>query len=146
MKRIPSEWAQTIRMFVFLVKAHQKIPSILEALSNQVDTMIYSVNEKSVPLLSSLVHGWSSDILWTHKNAQGGRNRGCHWISTHKDWLDYSDLDCMFPAMKINKLTTNKSNFWFPFDMMSSRNQPGSKLLCRTPFILKVTVGFSSLE
>lgn len=145
MKQIPSEWAQTIRMFVFLVKVHQKIPSILEALRNQVGKMIYSVNEKSVPLLSSPVHGWSLDILWTHKNAQGGRNRGCHWISTHKDcdWLLWSRL---YVSGYENKQTTNKSNFRFPFDMMPSRNQPGSKLLYRAPFTLKVTVGFSSLE
>lgn len=72
-----------IRMFMFLVKDHQKTPSILEALGNRVDIMIYSVAEKALTLPSSPLHGCSSDILRTLENAQDGRDRDCHWISPH---------------------------------------------------------------
>lgn len=83
MKRIPLERAQRIKIFVFLVNTHQKSPSISEALNNQVDRRIWSVDKKSVALPSSPVHRQSPYILWSHKDAQDGRDGGCEQISIH---------------------------------------------------------------
>lgn len=52
-------------------KAYFKIPSISEILTNQMDKMFYSINEKSVLLPSRSVH-----VLWALKSVQDGRDVG----------------------------------------------------------------------
>ena len=83
-----SEWSKTVKIFVSHVHVHQRVTSVEEDFSNQVDRMTHSVAttqplSPATPVIAQRVH---------EQNGHGGRDRGYAWAHQHGLPLTKADL------------------------------------------------------